>query len=309
MAQITAALVKELREATGAGMMDCKTALKETDGEMEAAVDWLRAKGLSKAAKKADRAAAEGLLAVASAQGRAVVVEVNSETDFVARNEDFQKLVGQICSVALSNGGDRDSVGGATYPGTDKTVDDVVKEHVGSIGENLMFRRMAVLDEENAVFGTYVHNAVVADMGKIGVLVALDYNGDKTEEVATLARQVAMHVAATSPVCVNPDEVPEDMIAREREVLTEQARNSGKPDNVIEKMIEGRIRKYYEEICLAKQTFVIDGENSVEKALDLAGKELGSPVKLKSFVRFALGEGVEREETDFAAEVAATARS
>jgi translation elongation factor Ts len=287
--------------------MDCKTALNETDGDMEAAIDWLRAKGLSKAAKKAGRAAAEGLIAVMNNDQRAVLVEVNSETDFVARNEDFQKLVSTIGEMALNMGGDRDSVGASTYPGSDKSVDEIVSEHVGSIGENLQFRRMASLEHDGCIFGVYVHNAVVGDMGKIGVAVALNYAGDKREEVGALAKQVAMHVAATSPVCVEPEEVPADMISREREVLTEQARQSGKPDNVIEKMIEGRIRKFYEEICLAKQTFVIDGENSVEKALQIAGKELGGDITLSSFVRFALGEGVEKEETDFAAEVAATA--
>ncbi len=307
MAQITAALVKELREQTGAGMMDCKAALDENDGVMEAAIDWLRAKGLSKAAKKAGRAAAEGLIAVMCDQKRAVVVEVNSETDFVARNEDFQKLVSNIAEVALQHGGDRDAIGATSYPASAKSVDEIVSEHVGSIGENLQFRRMALLEDEGCVFGAYVHNAVTDNLGKIGVAVALKYAGEKRDEVAALARQVAMHVAATSPVCVNPEEVPADLINREREVLTEQARQSGKPENVIEKMIEGRIRKFYEEICLSKQTFVIDGENSVEKALQLAGKDLGADISLSAFVRFGLGEGVEKEESDFAAEVAATA--
>ncbi len=309
MAQITAALVKELREMTGAGMMDCKKALNETDGEMEAAVDWLRAKGLSKAAKKADRAAAEGLVSVSANDERAVLVEVNAETDFVARNPDFQSLVNNITSLALEHGSDRDSVAQLTYPGSEKNVDQVVSELVGSIGENLMFRRMAVLEGQDCVFGTYVHNATTDSMGRIGVVVSLAYTGDNKDGAQALARQIAMHVAATNPVCVGPDDVPEDMIARERDVLTEQARNSGKPDNVIEKMIEGRIRKYYEEICLAKQTFVIDGENSVEKALNIASKELGGTLSLSGFIRFGLGEGVEKEETDFAAEVAATVKS
>ncbi|OKL43544.1 translation elongation factor Ts [Pseudovibrio exalbescens] len=303
---ITAAMVKELREKSGAGMMDCKAALKETDGDMDAAVDWLRTKGLAKAAKKAGRVAADGLVGVAAAGTKAAVVEVNSETDFVARNEGFQKLVGDIASVALDVDGDVDALAAASYPGSDKTVDEEIKEAVGTIGENMTLRRFAKLSVNEGVVASYIHNATVDGMGKIGVLVALESAGD-AEKLNTLGRQIAMHVAATSPLALNVDELDAADVERERAVFVEQARESGKPDNIIEKMVEGRLRKFYEEVTLVKQSFVINPDLSVEAAVEEAAKEIGSPIKLAGFVRFGLGEGIEKEETDFAAEVAAAA--
>ncbi|MDD7908576.1 translation elongation factor Ts [Pseudovibrio exalbescens] len=303
---ITAAMVKELRETSGAGMMDCKAALKETDGDMEAAIDWLRTKGLSKAAKKAGRVAADGLVSVAAAGKKAAVVEVNSETDFVARNEGFQKLVRDIASVALEVEGDVEALAAAGYPGSSKSVDEEIKEAVATIGENMTLRRFAKLEVSEGVVSSYVHNATVEGMGKIGVLVALESAGD-AEKLNALGRQIAMHVAATNPMSLNVEELDPAAIERERAVFVEQARESGKPDNIIEKMVEGRLRKFYEEVTLVKQSFVINPDLTVEGAVEEAAKEIGSPIKLVGFTRFALGEGIEKEETDFAAEVAAAA--
>ncbi|MDX5592728.1 translation elongation factor Ts [Pseudovibrio sp. SPO723] len=303
---ITAAMVKELRETSGAGMMDCKAALKETDGDMEAAIDWLRTKGLSKAAKKAGRVAADGLVSVAAAGKKAAVVEVNSETDFVARNEGFQKLVRDIASVALEVEGDVEALAAAGYPGSSKSVDEEIKEAVATIGENMTLRRFAKLEVSEGVVSSYVHNATVEGMGKIGVLVALESAGD-AEKLNALGRQIAMHVAATNPMSLNVEELDPAAVERERAVFVEQARESGKPDNIIEKMVEGRLRKFYEEVTLVKQSFVINPDLTVEGAVEEAAKEIGSPIKLVGFTRFALGEGIEKEETDFAAEVAAAA--
>lgn len=304
MAEITAKLVKELREITGAGMMDCKSALKETDGDLEAAIDWLRTKGLAKAAKKAGRVAAEGLVGVKTGGTEGAVVEVNSETDFVARNAEFQEMVSAIAGKALEEG--TDDLAGKTFPGKDISIEDHIKEMVGTIGENMNYRRGARLSVENGVVAGYIHNATVPGLGKIGVLVALESTGD-ADKLEALGRQVAMHVAATSPLAATVEELDADVIEREKAVLTEQARESGKPDNIIEKMIEGRIRKFYEEVVLIKQVFVIDGENSVEKALKMAEGDVGAPITLKGFVRIELGEGIEKGEDDFAAEVAAAA--
>ncbi|WP_310619860.1 translation elongation factor Ts [Flexibacterium corallicola] len=303
---ITAAMVKELRETSGAGMMDCKAALKETAGDMEAAIDWLRTKGLAKAAKKAGRVAADGLVAVSAGDKQAVVVEVNSETDFVARNEGFQKLVSEVATTALSVDGEFEKLSSAAYPGTGRTVEEEIKEAVGTIGENMTLRRSAGLSVSDGVVATYMHNSIADGLGKIGVLVALESAGDK-DKLAALGRQIAMHVAATNPMALSTDELDPAAVERERTVYMEQARESGKPESIIEKMVEGRLRKFYEEVTLVKQSFVINPDLTVEGAVEEAAKELGSPVKLVGFVRFALGEGIEKEETDFAAEVAAAA--
>ena len=301
---ITAAMVKELRDQTGAGMMDCKKALAETGGDMEQAVDWLRTKGLAKAAKKAGRVATDGLIAIASSGNQAAIVEVNAETDFVARNESFQKLVRDIAGTALSVGGDRDAVLSASYPETGKTVEAQISESIATIGENMNLRRSAVVSVDAGVVSTYVHSAIAPGLGKIGVLVAVQSDGDK-DVVAEIGRQVAMHVAATSPLAVSADELDAEVVERERAVYAEQARESGKPDNIVEKMVEGRIRKYYEEVVLLKQAFVIDPDKTVEQAVKEAEAKAGSAVAVTGFVRFGLGEGIEKEETDFAAEVAA----
>jgi elongation factor Ts len=282
MATITAAQVKELRETTGAGMMDCKTALTETGGDMEAAVDWLRSKGLAKAAKKAGRVAAEGLVGVSEGEGIAAVVEVNSETDFVARNETFQDMVATIADIARDTGGDTAALAAAAYPGADKSVEEHVTAMVATIGENLSLRRSAVLTVENGVVASYIHGAVKGGLGRIGVLVALESTGDKGV-LLELGKQIAMHVAATSPLSVSVDDLDPAVVERERQVLTEQARESGKPDNVIEKMIEGRLRKYYEEVVLLSQAFVIDPDLTVEKAVKQVEDKLGSPVKVMAF--------------------------
>jgi elongation factor Ts len=304
MATITAGLVKELRDKTGAGMMDCKSALTETDGDMEAAVDWLRTKGLAKAAKKSGRVAAEGLIGMATDGKVGALVEVNSETDFVARNEQFQQMVAAIAKQALVDGGDVAKLAVASYPGGDKSVADTITEAVGTIGENMSLRRCARLEVSNGIVASYMHNAAAPGLGGIGVLVALESDGDAAK-LAEIGKQVAMHVAATSPLSISPEDLDPAVVERERAVLVEQARESGKPDNIIEKMVEGRIRKYYEEVVLLAQTFVIDGENTVEKALKNAEAEVGAPIKVAAFERFALGEGIEKEDDDFAAEVQA----
>ncbi len=308
MAEITASLIKELRDKTGAGMMDCKAALNETAGDMEAAVDWLRTKGLAKAAKKAGRVAAEGLVAAATVDGKGAVVEVNAETDFVARNDIFQAMVRDIADVALAEAGDEAKIRVAEYPGAGKSVDEQVTEMVGKIGENMTFRRSTGLSVSPGVVAGYIHNAAAEGMGKIAVIVALKSGGDG-DKLAALGKQVAMHVAATAPLAVSEKDLDQELIERERQVLIAEAKESGKPDNIIEKIVEGRLRKYYEEVVLLKQTFVIDGENTVEKALKAAEGDIGGPVEVTGFVRFALGEGIEKEESDFAAEVAAAAGS
>ena len=304
---ISAAQVKELRELTGAGMMDCKAALTETNGNMEEAVDWLRKKGISKADKKAGRTAAEGLIGVDAGANEAVVVEVNSETDFVARNEQFQDLVRNVAKVAIANDGDHEKTLNATYPGSDKAVGEVVRDAIGTIGENLSFRRSAKLSVPQGVVATYVHNAVADNLGKLGVLVAIETAGD-AQKANAFARQVAMHVAATNPMSLDVDALDQAAIEREKAIFSDQARQSGKPENIIEKMVEGRLRKFYEEVVLLKQAFVLNPDLTVEKALKEAEKEIGAPAKITAYVRFALGEGIEKEVTDFAAEVAATVK-
>ncbi|WP_415716620.1 translation elongation factor Ts [Roseibium sp.] len=299
---ITAAMVKELREKSGAGMMDCKAALTESGGDMEAAVDWLRTKGLAKAAKKAGRVAAEGLVGVAAEGNKAAVIELNSETDFVARNEGFQELVSKVAKVALGTDGSVEAVAAADVDG--KPVSETITDAVATIGENMTLRRSAVLSASEGVVSTYIHGKVVEGLGKIGVLVALESSGD-ADKLNALGRQIAMHIAATSPLALNTDDLDPAVVERERTVFSEQARESGKPENIIEKMVEGRLRKFYEEVTLVKQAFVINPDQTVEQAVEALAKELGTEVKLSGFVRFALGEGIEKEEQDFAAEVAA----
>lgn len=301
---ISAAQVKELRDKTGAGMMDCKTALIETNGDMEAAVDWLRAKGLSKAAKKAGRVAAEGLVGIAVSGTRAAVVEVNSETDFVARNEAFQNLVRTVANVAVENGGDRDATAAATFPGKGHSVESEIKELIATIGENMNFRRATGLEVSAGVVAPYVHSAITEGLGKIGVLVALESTGN-TDELMKLGRQIAMHVAATNPIALAAEDVDPAVVERERAIFIEQAKESGKPEAVIEKMVEGRIRKFFEESTLLKQAFVVNPDQTVEAAVKGAEASVGAPIKVTAFVRYGLGEGIEKEESDFAAEVAA----
>lgn len=308
MATITASLVKELRETSGAGMMDCKNALKETDGDMEAAVDWLRNKGLAKAAKKAGRVAAEGLVSVAVAGNKGAVIELNSETDFVARNENFQALASKIAEISLASGGDFDATSTADFPGTGETVKDHVTTQVGTIGENLNLRRTAGLSVGSGAVSAYVHNQVAPGLGKIGVLVALESEGDAAK-LEALGKQIAMHIAATNPLALDTDSLNPEIVEKEKAFLIEQARESGRPEEIIEKMIEGRMRKYYEEVVLLKQTFVIDGENTVEKAIKNAEGDVGAAIKMTGFVRLQLGEGIEKDEADFAAEVAAAVSS
>jgi elongation factor Ts len=305
MAAITAQMVKELREITGAGMMDCKAALNETGGDMEAAVDWLRTKGLSKAAKKADRVAAEGLVAVALDKTSGAVVEVNSETDFVARNDQFQAMAKEIATLALKAKGDVEKLG-AQKMSSGKSVTDYVKEMVGTIGENMNVRRTGFLKVGKGVVVSYMHNAVAPDLGKIGVLVALESTGD-TAKLKEIGRQVAMHVAATNPLALTAEEIDPAIVEKERAILTEQAREQGKgkPDNVIEKMVNGRLQKFFKESVLLKQEFVINPDVTVEDAVAAVSKEIGAPVKVTGFVRMALGEGIEKQSSDFAAEVAA----
>lgn len=306
MAAITAGLVKELRDQTGAGMMDCKTALAESNGDMEAAVDWLRAKGLSKAAKKADRVAAEGLIGIASAARAGAVVEVNSETDFVARNAEFQKAVGQIAKLALEAGGDLEKLAAMPYPEKKVPVSDHIKELIATIGENLTLRRTAAFKVEDGVVATYVHNQATPGMGKIGVLVALESAGDK-EKLNEIGRQVAMHVAATNPLALRDEDIDPETIERERAIFSEQAKESGKPEKVVKQMIEGRIKKFYQEVVLLKQAFVINPDLTVEKAVKEAEQAVGAPIAIKAFVRYELGEGIKTNKGDFAAEVAAAA--
>lgn len=307
MAEITAALVKELREKTGAGMMDCKKALSETNGDLEGAVDWLRKKGLAAAAKKAGRVAAEGLVGVTTSGTVGTAVEVNAETDFVARNETFQGYVAKVTELALGTDADVEALKAVAYPGTGRNVGEELTHLVATIGENMNLRRVAKLTVGQGVVSSYVHSALVPGLGKIGVLVALESAGDAAK-LEALGKQIAMHVAAARPEALDVADVSTDALDRERNVLAEQARASGKPEEIIAKMVEGRIRKYYEEVVLLEQVFVIDGETKIRKVVENAAKDVGAPVKLTGFVRFALGEGIEKETTDFAAEVASMAR-
>ncbi len=309
MTAISASLVKELRDKTGAGMMDCKKALTENDGDMEAAIDWLRTKGLSKAAKKADRVAAEGLVGAKSAGTTGAVVEINSETDFVARNDQFQSMVAEVTDLALKADGDLEKLLATKIESKGETVEDHVKELIATIGENMTVRRTAALSVDKGVVSAYVHNKAADDMGKIGVLVALESEGD-AEKLADFGRQLAMHVAAASPLALTPEELDQAVIERERAIYTEQAIASGKPPEIAEKMVEGKLRKeFFQQVVLLQQTFVIDGKATVEQAVKDAAKTIGAPVTVKAFVRYGLGEGIEKQADDFAAEVAAAAGS
>jgi elongation factor Ts len=304
MAEVTAALVKQLREQTGAGMMDCKNALKETEGELDSAVDWLRKKGLATAAKKAGRTAAEGLVGVVVEDGRGAIVEVNSETDFVARNDSFQAFVRTVAALAPDAGGDTEALKAAPYPDSGHSVGDELTQLVATLGENLNFRRAAALNVSPGTVASYVHNSAGPGLGKIGVLVALKSDGD-AEKLAAFGKQIAMHVAAANPQALKREDLDSSELERERDVLREQAKATGKPDDIVEKMVEGRLRKHYEEVVLIEQVYVIDTDMTVGKAIDAAAEDIGATLEVTGYLRFALGEGVERAEDDFAGEVAA----
>jgi elongation factor Ts len=302
MATITAAMVKDLRESTGAGMMDCKAALTESAGDMQAAQDWLRKKGLSKAAKKAGRVAAEGLIGALTAGNKGVVVEVNSETDFVARNGQFQGLVKMIAQVALDVGADVEKIKAAKVGAV--TVDTAIADAIATIGENMTLRRATSLEVGKGVVSSYIHNAVIDGAGKMGVIVALESAG-QTDELAQLGRQLAMHVAAANPQALDPAGLDPALVKREKDVLADKFRQQGKAENMIEKIVESGLKTYYKEVCLLEQAFIHDSGKSVAQAVKEAEGKIGGPVKIAGFVRYALGEGIERQETDFAAEVAA----
>jgi elongation factor Ts len=305
MANISAQMVKELREATGAGMMDCKAALGENAGNMDAAVDWLRKKGLAKAAKKAGRVAAEGLTGAAIKGTKGVVVELNSETDFVARNDLFQGLVRMAADVAMDVGTDVEAIKAAKIGGI--TFADAIADTVAKIGENMTLRRAATLAVGQGVVASYVHGAVTDGLGKMSVIVALESSGN-AEELARLGRQVAMHVAASNPQAIDPAGLDPAVVRREKDVLADKAKAQGKPANVVDKIVESGLKTYYKEVCLLEQPFIHDDKKSVAQALKEAEGKVGGPIKVTGFVRYALGEGIERPESDFAAEVAATAK-
>jgi elongation factor Ts len=306
MANITAQMVKELRERTGAGMMDCKAALGETNGEMEPAVDLLRKKGLAKAAKKAGRIAADGLIGISVKGTKGVVVEVNSETDFVARNEFFQGLVKMIADIALTAGTDLETLNKAKFGNGNITVAEAITESIAKIGENISLRRATSIEVNKGTVATYMHNAVAEGLGKIGVLVALESTG-KADELAQIGRKLAMHVAASNPQAVDPSGLSAEVIRREKEVLADKAKAQGKPANVVDKIVESGLKTFYKEVCLLDQPYIHEPDKSVAQAIKEAEGRAGAPIKVKGFVRYALGEGIEREEKDFAAEVAAAA--
>ena len=300
---VTAALVKELREKSGAGMMDCKKALAETDGDMEAAIDWLRTKGLATAAKKSGRVASEGLVAFAVDGTKGAVIELNAETDFVARNTEFQEFASTLAGLALA-AGDLEALTAADYPDTGRNVAEELTHKIATIGENMSLRRMAAVSVGSGAVVSYMHNATAAGLGRIGVLVALESSAS-ADVLEPLGKQIAMHIAATAPASLSVDDLDKDMVQRERDVLIEQAKASGKPQEIAEKMVEGRMKKYYKEVVLLEQVSVIDGETQISDVVAKAGKDAGAEIALTGFVRFNLGEGIEKEETDFAAEVAA----
>ena len=300
---VTAALVKELREKSGAGMMDCKKALAETDGDMEAAIDWLRTKGLATAAKKSGRVASEGLVAFAVNGTKGAVIELNAETDFVARNTEFQEFASTLAGLALA-AGDLDELTAADYPDTGRNVSEELTHKIATIGENMSLRRMAAVSVGSGAVVSYMHNATAAGLGRIGVLVALESSAG-ADVLEPLGKQIAMHIAATAPASLSVDDLDKDMVQRERDVLIEQAKASGKSQEIAEKMVKGRMKKYYKEVVLLEQVSVIDGETQISDVVAKAGKDAGAEIALKGFVRFNLGEGIEKEETDFAAEVAA----
>ncbi len=303
MTEISSQLVKTLREKTGAGMMDCKKALEAVMGDLEEAVDWLRKKGLSAAAKKSGRVASEGLIGIVTNETAGVLLEVNAETDFVARNEQFQKFVKTASHIALESEGDLESLKKKPFPGTDRTIEEELTHLIATIGENMTLRRVGKLKVQNGVVCHYIHTQVAPELGRIGVLVALESTGDK-EKLRDLGMNIAMHIAATRPEALKIENVSKDSLERERRIFREQSLASGKSEEVIEKMIEGRIRKYLEEVVLCEQVYVIDGKSKISKVVEEAVKDVGAPVVLLGFERFELGEGIEKKTTDFAAEVA-----
>jgi elongation factor Ts len=303
MAAITAALVKQLRDQTGAGMMDCKAALTETEGDLEAATDWLRKKGLAAAAKKAGRITSEGLIGVRLEARRGAMVEINSETDFVARNETFQNLVRTVAELALGAGGDLDCLLQLKVPATGRTVAEEIAHAISVIGENINLRRTALVEGDQGAVGSYVHGALAPGLGKIGVVVGLRSGGDP-EQLAALGKQLAMHVAAARPQAVSADRLDPALVARERAIYAEQARTSGKPDSIVDKIVDGRMRKYHEEVVLLEQPFVIDPDLKVKDALERLAATLGSPIVVTEFARFALGEGLAPKPSNLADEVA-----
>ncbi|MGI9487976.1 MAG: translation elongation factor Ts [Geminicoccaceae bacterium] len=304
MGQVTAALVKQLREKTGAGMMDCKKALSENDADVEQATDWLRKKGLAAAAKKAGRLASDGLVGIKVEDTRGALVEINSETDFVARNDDFQLLVRSIADLAPEANGNADRLQAMEVPGSGRTVTDEVTQAIATIGENISFRRTASVEVNQGVVASYVHSQLAPGLGKIGVLVGLKSAGD-TAELEVLGKQIAMHVAAAKPESVSVDRLDSEMVSRERAIYADQAKTSGKPENIIEKIVDGRMRKFYEEAVLLEQVFVVDTDLKVKEAIDRAAEKVGSAITVTDFVRFALGEGLETKTENLADEVAA----
>jgi elongation factor Ts len=304
MMSVTAALVKELREKSGAGMMDCKKALNETNGDMDAAIDWLRTKGLAAAAKKSGRVASEGLVAISVSGTLGALVELNSETDFVSRNDEFQTFAKTLSSLALK-ASDIEALKAMDYPNTGRTVAEELTHKIATIGENMSLRRMEKVSVESGAIVPYIHNATADGLGRIGVLVGLSSSADSAV-LSGVGKQIAMHIAATTPASISVDDLDPEMVARERDVLIEQAKASGKPQEIAENMVEGRLRKYYEEVVLLEQTFVIDGETKVGNVIEAAAKDAGADIKLTHFAHFILGDGIEKEESDFAAEVAAT---
>jgi len=300
---VTAALVKKLRETSGAGMMDCKKALEETSGDIDAAIDWLRTKGLATAAKKSGRVASEGLVAIHVAGNSAAMIELNAETDFVSRNDDFQSLALNLAKLA-NDAADIASLNDLAFPNTQRTVAEEITHNIATIGENMMLRRMKNIKVDKGRVVSYIHNATADGMGRIGVLVALESEAD-AQTLESLGKQIAMHVAATKPASLSVESLDPAMVQRERDVLIEQSKESGKPQEIAEKMVEGRLRKYFQEVVLLEQTFVVDGESKVADVIKKVASDCGSDISLKEFSFFVLGDGVEKEETDFAAEVAA----
>ena len=297
MSEITANLVKELREKTGVGMMDCKTALLENNGDIESSIDWLRTKGIAKAAKKEGRLASEGLIAIEKNESLAAIIEVNSETDFVARNDDFQEVVKTLGKLATSSN-NLDDLLTKKISDKDLSVKEYITEMIASIGENINLRRMKKITNDNAIISSYIHSQVVDGMGKIGVLVSLESDADKLQ-LSDLGKKIAMHIAATNPISINIGDIPSDILDREKNILIEEARASGKPEDIIEKMTEGRLKKFYQESVLLEQTFVVDGESKIEEILN----SLDKPVVISEFIRMGLGEGIEKKSEDFANEV------
>tara|TARA_Y100000588_G_scaffold383983_1_gene474386 strand:- start:605 stop:1531 length:927 start_codon:yes stop_codon:yes gene_type:complete len=305
MTTVSAQMVKALREKTGAGMMDCKKALGETSGNLEEAVDWLRKKGLSAAAKKADRVAAEGVVAFSVNEGYGSLVEVNAETDFVSRNEAFQEFASTLANLVLEHGDSIDNLKIQEYPGTGRSVDEQLTHNIATIGENMTIRRAIRIEADGGTVVPYMHNAIVPGIGKIGVLVAIKSEGAK-DKIESLGKQLAMHVAATAPQSLSVAALDPSLLEREERILREQARASGRPDDIVEKMVLGRLKKFYQEVVLLEQTFVIDNETKVSEVIEKTSKDLGKPVELVTFHRLSLGEGIDRDETNFASEVAAT---